>query len=130
PRQEGNADGGGAQNEQSGGQLRAAPPVALDCHPQCGAEGSGNEGERKDDEGVQHSRQLVGEREKYSRKDEYRGDTVSKEVEILRASPYHHANRDLPRSDLISVGAWVVTTEMGEGRVRMLYGVFHCIDSS
>ncbi|MCY1361340.1 hypothetical protein D9M69_480010 [compost metagenome] len=118
-RQEGDAGGGGAQQEQRDGQLGLAPEAPLDRHRDHGAEGARDEGEREDHEGPEHAFQALLEREEHRREHQHRGDAVDEEVEILGGAADDHADRDLARGDVRMVGVCGADTAFGRVRPRL-----------
>jgi len=105
--QEGHAGGGGAEQEQCRGQLRAASPARMHRHEQDGAQRARDEGEREDRERIQRALQPIHEREEHGGEDQRRGDAVHEEIEILRGASDDDADGDLARRD-VGMGARAV----------------------
>ena len=103
-RQEGDAGGGGAQQEQGDGQLDFAAEALLDRHEDDGADRPCNKGEGEDGEGVQRALEPVGEREEHRREHQHRSDGVDEEVEIFGSAADHHADGDFARVDVAVAG--------------------------
>ncbi|KZY37036.1 hypothetical protein A3730_28020 [Alcanivorax sp. HI0044] len=69
--------------------------LALNPHEQGGAKGPRYKRQSKQHERIEHALQLAGKGEKQLREDQYGGDAVDKEVEILGGTPDDHAHGDL-----------------------------------
>jgi hypothetical protein len=103
----------------------------LDGHRDDSSERARNEGEREDQERIEHTLEVLLEREEHRRKYQHRGDAVDEEVEIFGGPADDHADGDFARGDVR-----VVVTRPGVafGRARQRMGALrtdagrrHCL---
>ncbi len=98
-RQEAQADGRQAQQEQGDGQLGPAPEASVDGDEQGRAERPGDEGHGEDGEGQQRPAQRPRIGKHQLRKHHDRGDGVDEEVEKLGRPTDDDADGDFARVD-------------------------------